>query len=204
MKIRSVLLASAAFASGAAASDEIFAKSYDMLNGETGSFTYWDDSYNGSGNTTQSGSQLSGGLGDLTDGVIATQNWNFTPGPYVGWNTITPVITFHFDGVVDLSSVSLFLDDSNGAGGVAPPSLVRLVMGGVSIDRPIADPPSGAPFVFTADQLGLTGDTLDVTLFDGAGSWVFLSEVKFNGTVPTPGALASFGIAGLALGRRRR
>jgi hypothetical protein len=205
MSIRSSLLAaSLSLVSQAALGQELFAKSYDMLNGETGSFTYWDDSYNGSGNPSQSGSLLTGGLGDLTDGIIASQNWFATPGPYVGWNSITPTITFRFADVSSFESISLFLDDSNGSGGVAPPSVVRIsVGGGAAIDFPVADPASGEPFEFQASLDGALGDTVDITLIDGLAQWVFLSEVKFNG-VPTPGALAGLSIAALGLGRRRR
>lgn len=190
-------------ATGAMA-DELFAKSYDMLNGEIGSFTYLDDSYNGSGNPGQSGSALSGGLGDLTDGIIANQNWFSTPGPYVGWRDITPIITFRFDGVVNLDTVTFYFDDSNNNGGVSSPGAVRLSMGGVTLDIIVFDGASGAPIQVDATDLDLTGDTLDVTIFDGTDQWVFCSEVKFNGTIPAPGALAGFGLAALALGRRRR
>ena len=86
-------LAALAAASTFAAAGNVVPTSYDMLNGQTGSFTYWDDSYNGTGSPTTSGDLLTGGLGDLTDGVIATENWFSTPGPYVGWDSITPTIT---------------------------------------------------------------------------------------------------------------
>ncbi len=205
MNMRSlVVLGSACLLSAAASADELKAKSYDMLNGETGSFTYWDDSYNGSGNPTQSGSALSGGLGDLTDGVIAEFNWFSTPGPYVGWNTITPTITFHFDSLCTFNNIALYLDDSNGNGGVAPPSVVRIKIGdNAAVDFPVTDPDSGTPFAFIADTGGAQGDTVEVTLFDGRAQWVFLSEVKFNGAIPAPGAAALLGLAGLGLRRHR-
>jgi len=47
--------------------------SYDMLNGNTGSYNYWDETYNGSGCVTCDNAALSGGRGDLTDGIIATE-----------------------------------------------------------------------------------------------------------------------------------
>lgn len=47
-----------------------------------GFFNYWDRDYTGNGSVapisaphTNDGEALSGGLGDLTDGVIATQDW---------------------------------------------------------------------------------------------------------------------------------
>src|SRR5687768_17614164 len=70
----------------------ILPTSYDMLNGESGTFTYHDETYNGSGSTTTDLAPLSGGVGDLTNGIIAASNWFVTElvpnGPYVGWQTI--------------------------------------------------------------------------------------------------------------------
>ena len=73
--------------------------SYSMPNGYSGSYNYWDEIYSGSGCRTCDGAFLSGGTGELTDGVIATDNWFVVEapagnGPYVGW-PIDPTITFH-------------------------------------------------------------------------------------------------------------
>jgi predicted methyltransferase len=40
-----------------------------MVDGNTGSWEYWDQSQTGFGSVTCDGAALSGGLGDLTDGV---------------------------------------------------------------------------------------------------------------------------------------
>jgi hypothetical protein len=59
-----------------------------MLNGEGGPGNpYWDDTYNGAGSTTTDLAPLSGGLGQLTDGIIPTENFNLVEpnGPYVAW-----------------------------------------------------------------------------------------------------------------------
>ena len=155
--------------------------SYDMLNGETGNYTYFDDTYNGSGNPQQPLSPLSGGLGDLTDGVIATQNWNIANLPYVGWHTITPTITFHFAEEMRIHTVVLHVDDSNGAGGVYPPSLVRLTMGGQSVQYTPVDPPGGEPFALTYSGLNLRGNTLELYLGRTGSNYLMLSEVEFFG-----------------------
>jgi hypothetical protein len=56
--------------------------SYDMPNGQIGRFTYFDESYNGNGNTAQADAPLSGGLGDLTDGIVTNARWfDAEPGP---------------------------------------------------------------------------------------------------------------------------
>ncbi len=131
--------------------------SYDMLNGNGqaigGSFNYWDKNYTGSGNTTQDNAPLSGGLGDLTDGVIATDNWLNVEnvageGPYVGWLSLDPTITFNFANIVNIDSVTIYVDDYNGvgAGNVRVPHSVNLSMGGASFSSgTLVDPPSSAP-----------------------------------------------------------
>ena len=98
----------------------ISAVSYDMLNGNgvasSGNFNYWDLNYSGAGATTVDNAALSGGLGDLTDGVIASDNWinveNLAgTGPYVGWRHVVapdPKVTFRFAGPIDLDSISQF------------------------------------------------------------------------------------------------
>jgi hypothetical protein len=54
--------------------NKLMPASYDMLNGESGSYTYYDDTYDGDGDTGTPLAPLSNGLGDLTDGVIATEH----------------------------------------------------------------------------------------------------------------------------------
>ena len=60
---------------GSAHAGLISVDSYSMLNGSRGSFTYFDDNYTGTGNTQGINAPLSGGVGKLTDGVIANQIW---------------------------------------------------------------------------------------------------------------------------------
>jgi len=154
---------------------------YNLQNGETGSYTYYDDDYDGDGNNDQELAWLTNGLGDLTNGVIATEHWNQNNEPYVGWVSIDPVITFHFDGEVAIDTVILHLDDDGGGGGVEAPEDVTIVMGGQTLEFPCTDPPGDAPFAFTLEDLDLTGDTLELTIADYSsyGSYMMLSEVEF-------------------------
>ena len=162
--LASTLTATAAFAAGP--------DSYNMLNGNTGSYQYWDENYTGAGCVTCDNAALSGGKGDLTDGIIATDNWLVVEapagnGPYVGWN-IDPTITFHWNAATSISSVTFYFDDSNGAGGVSAPSSVTVN----GTDYAVADPAGSAPFSFTANGVSFSGNDLVVTIHRG-NSWVF-------------------------------
>ncbi len=196
---------------------EILPMSYDMLNGEVGSYEYFDESYSGSGNPLAALSPLSGGLGDLTDGLVATQNWDIVEpplgaGPYVGWSSIDPTITFNFAAGTDIDQIDFYFDDSE-YGGVYAPGSVDI---GAS-NYAIADPAGTAPFLFSLDGLGMTNvTTLDITInrrdiVNGDKIWVFVSEIDFYGSsgggpgnVPEPGALVLFGLGLAALGFRQR
>ena len=175
------------------------------------------------GSTTVDNAALSGGLGDLTDGIIATDNWlnveNLAgTGPYVGWrdgNSLlapNPTVTFRFAGPVDLNSITIYVDDSGGAGGVSIPASVDIGYEGFGYANfVLVDPdPSFAPVSFTFSGLGLTGSAFDVR-FNNGNEWVFVSEVTFDGSpalVPVPepatGLLLLSGIAAGAYRRSRR
>lgn len=193
--------------------------SYDMPNGyglaSGGSFNYWDGSYSGVGSTTTDGALLSGGLGDLTDGLIAPDNWfgfavenGAGTGPYVGWRGINPVISFNFATLATLDTVRIHVDDANGVGGVSTPASVTISDGSTSQNFLITDPSGDDPFwiELNVTALGFTGTSFDLTLIRN-NDWVFASEVEFTGnptSVPEPGGQALFAIAlaGLVLTRR--
>jgi len=199
----------------AASAATVSPTSYDMANGQNGSYTYQDGSYSVGGslhpNANISSAALSGGLGELTDGYIETKNWNAAGvesaagnGPYVGWASIQPVITFNFADVTDFVSATFYFDASN-VGGVAPPRSVTIN----GENQLVPTPASNAPFAFTFDLSNQAPtDTLVATIFDGQGSWVFLSEVTFEANVsavplPAGALLLLTGLAGLGAARRR-
>ena len=175
--------------------------SYDMPDGDSGTYQYKDSTYNG----INSGGFLSGGTGKLTDGVIATESWNINRNPYVGWFN-NPTITFNFTQVVNIDELTLSVDDSNNTGGVTTPGSVDISMNGININRTIVDPPSSNPFSETFSGLGLSGTSLDLTINDGKNTWIMVSEVSFEGSLstsvpfkfsPTLGLISSGGFFGV-------
>jgi MYXO-CTERM domain-containing protein len=183
--------------------------SYNMPNGFSGSFNYWDENYTGSGNKTTDGAALSGGLGDLTDGILAADNWNIVEapagnGPYVGW-TIDPLITFNFASPISFQTVQIHFDDSNGNGGVSAPASVSIN----GTNFLVTDPAGSAPFLqsFNVAPLNLTTSQLNIQLFR-SNTWVFASEVRFitataSGVAPEPWSVSLLALGGLAFVRRR-
>ncbi|WP_425038282.1 VPLPA-CTERM sorting domain-containing protein [Primorskyibacter sp. S187A] len=202
--------AALALMSSAALAAPVSVETYDMVNGTTGSFNYWDDTYDGTGDNTTDNALLSGGTGDLTDGIIADANWNSVEGPlgpngpYVGW-TIDPIITFNFASDVDFTSATFHFDDSE-VGGVDSPTGLNIN----GVDFAIADPLTTDPFAVTVmlDAIAPT-DQLVVEIFRRS-SWIFLSEVTFDGstTAPVPlpagGMLLLTALGGMAVARRRK
>jgi len=209
----SALAVAALMALPAAAQTVVAPIAYDMPNGygqaNMGSFNYWDKAYTGSGNTSLDFDPLSGGLGDLTDGVVATGRWDAVEnlegtGPYVGWAAIDPVITFRFAQAHTFSQVTVWHDDANGYGNVATPQAFTVTVGAVSQRFEITDPAGDTPLASTLVLgPGFTGDTLalQVHRFDTA---TMLSEVQIS-AVPEPASAALLAAgAGLLLALRRR
>lgn len=196
----------------AGAQTAVLPTAYDLPNGygtaHDGSYNYWDKSYSGSGDTTLDFAPLSGGLGDLSDGVVATRRWDQVEnldgtGPYVGWSAIDPVITFHFAQVHTFSQVVVWHDDANGYGNVATPQAFTVTVGGRSQRFEIVDPAGDAPFASTLVLgPGFTGDQLQLQVhrFDTA---TMLSEVQIS-AVPEPASAALLAAGAALLGALRR
>ncbi len=200
----------------AAHADPLVVSSYDMPNGDGqahgGTYNYWDATYNGVGDSQIDGSFLQGGTGALTDGVIATQPWDAVSnpqgtGPYVGWKDTSPTITFHFGSTVTIDSITLYVDDSN-VGGVTAPSAV--FVNGTSHDNSNYANFFPGPEAIALNGLDIVGNSVTITLMNHPKSWVFMSEITFDGfvtSVPEPGNVAMM-LAGLGLmgwmARRRR
>ncbi|MEP7366346.1 MAG: PEP-CTERM sorting domain-containing protein [Acidobacteriota bacterium] len=183
--------------------------SYDTPNGHgvasSGSYNYWDLNYTGTGSTNTDNAALTGGLGDLTDGVIAGDNWINVEnaagtGPYVGWRHVVnpaPLVTFRFGSAVFLQSITIYVDDSNGNGGVSPPASIDIgYEGGPYMNFLTPDPAGSAPTSYTFNGINLTNPSFDIR-FNYANEWIFVSEVVFEGVrsrdesgeVPEPSTL---------------
>ena len=183
--------------------------SYDMPNGSTGSFAYWDLYYTGAGATNSNGAALSGGVGDLTDGFIAPATWSAVEnlagtGPYVGWLsglTPNPLITFNFAGSPTINAISIHMDNV-GFGGVSAPGSI-LING---INTAFTAPAPGTNGIVNFTGLNLTGNSHTIQL-NHANSWIFVSEVTFTSNVPEPASwammIAGFGLVGASLRRRQ-
>ncbi len=209
--MRYVLAIAAGLLAAPCAATIVLPTSYEMRSPDNGTFNYQDDSYNG----TNTGGFLSGGTGDLTDGVIAGAHWNVTPGPWVGWFNVNPVIVFRFAPGTMINTIDFYFDDARGSGAVTLPQGVQLSHAGITIDA--------LPTITTNDIVGrysyniggLAVDALSATLLRNTG-WTMLSEVTFSGTVsagppaavPEPASWAmlilGFGFVGGAMRKRAR
>lgn len=204
------------------ASNGIAVAWYDMPNGDGqasgGSFNYWDKNYSGVGATTTDGAPLAGGVGDLTNGVVASSFWFLTEngageGPYVGWytaNTLNPTVNFQLlnfalEGRFEIDSIAIHIDNS-WVGGVFAPAEIRLNGSAV----PFTGPGPGSIGWVTLD--GLSGvdslSPISLQFVQDRSGWVFVSEVRFFGSwVPEPASwgmmIAGFGLVGSVLRRRR-
>lgn len=218
LRIGLIIGVAALFCEPVAIAGPLAVSSYDMNNGDGtasgGNYNYWDLNYTGSGATNVDNAPLSGGVGDLTDGVIATDNWLNVEvaagtGPYVGWRadvTPQPTVTFQLAAPAQIDSVTVYVDDSNNNGGVLPPSSVDIgPAGGPYTNFTALDPVGSAPTSYTFGNLGLTGSSVEMR-FNYLSTWVFVSEVTIDGTTipePTTAMLWALGLSAAAAYRRR-
>ncbi len=182
---------------------------YGVANG--GSYNYWDKAYSGAGAASTDFAPLAGGLGDLTDGVVANQRWDQVEnqdgtGPYVGYARDAWQIVFRFAQPLAFEQVTVWHDDANGYGNVATPAGFDVAVGAQTQSFAITDPAGDAPFSSPlALGPGFVGDTLTLTVHR-RDTAVFLSEVQFNAApVPEPAtwAMLALGLAAVAWRQRR-
>lgn len=196
---------------------------YNMVDGAPLHGAYYDNAYSG----TSAAGYLSGGRGDLTDGVTTASvvagygAW----APYVLWDGISPVVTFDFGSVHTLTSMLTYFKFYGSAAVYMPGSMgLRFSDDGLNYgatqlrtlsdaERTGSDNTDG---VFELLSGPVSGRYVELTLNNGPQNrWLALGEVVFEGTpggtaqnaLPEPAtvplvALALVGLAGLRRSRR--
>ncbi|OYU93888.1 MAG: hypothetical protein CFE45_20410 [Burkholderiales bacterium PBB5] len=181
--------------------------SYSMQDGADLHGAYYDNLYNGN---RSSGGYLSGGTGDLTDGVLTASvsagygAW----APYVLWDGQSPVIVFDLGSEYTLSSVTAYFKYYPQAAVYMPASVdLRYSNDGLnfgsshlrtlSADERAVPGGDNADGTFELITTPGSGRYVQMTLNNGPENrWIAMSEVVFDGT---PGGLSVPEPAGIAL-----
>jgi hypothetical protein len=216
--LTSIILLLVFLVPGSALADLLTPSSYDMIGGRTSSDPtkpLWDLSYP----QTADYQALSGGLGDLTDGLTTTSNWNTSDYiRYVGWHDSylpNPTIDFYFPAPVTIDDIAIHFN----AGYV--PGSVDFTMGMTTHNFPVIQGSGSgdAHWIYFDLPSSLTGDSIQVKLNDRTFAdvprwptdWILLTEVEFQGSpgapapVPEPATvlLLGTGLVGLAGFRKK-
>lgn len=115
----------------------------------------------------------------LVDGIIAGHYYNVADNPlywsqWVGWSSLSPVITFNFDKVVTISKVSIYFQGDHSGGIYLPVSVT--ITGSIWKTFTVGDLGINGWQDFT----GLwSGQTITVKLASSSG-YIFISEVMFT------------------------
>ena len=108
-------------------------------------------------------------------------------------------MTFNFAGVEHINSVTVWVDNTIGYGGVYLPSSVAIDGTSYSIAPDNINP---NPRGYTFSNLGIIGSSVDVQFFQSSGyPWVMVGEVSFDSGIPEPSSwvMMLLGFAGLGI-----
>lgn len=186
----------------------VVVSSYSMPDGADLHGAYFDNAYSG---TRSASGMLSGGTGDLTDGVttVSVAAGYGAWAPYVLWDGLSPVITFDLGASYNLSAITAHFKYYAQAAVFMPGSMdLRFSNDGSNfgatqsrllsaVERNVAggDNSDGVFELLTAPG---SGRFVEITLNNGPENrWLALAEVSFEGTpgssgnqVPEPGGLS--------------
>jgi hypothetical protein len=205
-RLAALLYVVGAFGAAPVIADTLPIVSYSMENGDLGFQTYFDDTYGGpgaTGNPSVAGSFLSGGLGQLTNGLFASDTDIFDD-EWIGWVNVQPTITIDLGTAKFVNAVSLHASNHS------PPGNDVGVLGSANLSYSIDNvtyTPLGSYATTDADRsgdlprwvdvpFGVTARYARVQLHDGfkvTGTspgfkpWVFLDEVRVDGSTAPPG-----------------
>jgi hypothetical protein len=198
----------------------IVVSSYSMPDGADLHDAYFDNLYDGD---IDSNRFLSGGTGELTDGVLtATVTAGYGAwAPYVLWDATSPKITFDLGGLYALTDVTAYFKYYPQAAVYIPASVsLRFSSDGVSFgsaQQRLFDNAERVPGGNDSDGIyqllvgSVSAQFVELTLNNGPENrWLALSEVVFDGAptaamnnVPEPGTGALLFGAAIALGLLR-
>lgn len=204
----------------AAQAGPLTVSSYSMPDGNTGVSTmYGDNLYTGTNNA----GMLSGGVGELTDGVFGTQVGTGPIGawtPYVLWLSRSVQITFDLGAVQTVDSITGHFNAFGGAGvRIAPFVNIRFSADGTHFGANIRQDFVTGPYAndtpLALDLLSTSGSGRYVQLeLPQISGWYALSEVQLANNLPVAGpngvpepasaALVLGALGALAATRRRR
>jgi hypothetical protein len=184
------------------AQDLLHPSRYDMPNGHWGAYTYYDGSYSGSGNRNERGAPLSGGVGDLTDGIVSTK-WEWgsqtDSNPWVGWDSFSPTIEYTFPSEVGIETIRLHTLANRQARIHIWDAIDISIDGGAAVRFAFNDAAYADHALHWLElPIHRRATNVEMALIPLAGKWGFLSETEFV-AIPEPSSLALVAMLGVSL-----